>query len=142
MPSQYTDLAHRFYAEVVDTGDLAHVEDFCDAGFVNHEEGPPGFPDGIEGVKAFVRMFHEGFPDLNTSIQETVEEGDRLAMEVRFTGTHKGEFMGVPASGKHIDVEAVEIVRFAGDKAVERWGVTDNMTLMQQIGAVPEEAPA
>jgi len=69
-------------------------------------------------------------------------EGDRIVARVRFTGTHDGDFIGIPASGKKIDMETIDIVRVADSKAAEHWGVTDNMKLMQQIGAVPEEAPA
>jgi len=142
MSDQNKDLAKRFYDEVVNTGDVDRVPDFCTEDFVDHEEGPPGTPDGIEGVKAFVQMFHAGFPDLQATVEDVLGEGDRIVARVRFTGTHEGEFMGVPPSGKRIDVETIDIVRLEGDKAAEHWGVTDNMKLMQQIGAIPQEAPA
>ena len=142
MADQNKDLARRFYEEVVNTGDLDRVTEFCAEDFINHEPAPPGTPDGIEGVKAFVKMFRDGFPDLRATVEDALEEGDRLAARVKFAGTHEGEFMGVPPSGKRVEIDAIDIVRIVDGKAVEHWGVTDNMGLMQQIGAIPEPAPA
>lgn len=142
MSDQNKDLAHRFYEEVFNAGAVDRVQDFCAEEFVNHEEGPPGAPEGLEGVKFFVQSFHDGFSDVHASIEELLADGDRIVARVRFTGTHDGDFMGIPASGKKIDMETIDIVRVADGKAAEHWGVTDNMKLMQQIGAVPEEAPA
>jgi steroid delta-isomerase-like uncharacterized protein len=142
MAEQDKDLARRFYDEVVNTGDVDRVAEFCTEDFVDHEEGLPGQPEGIEGVKAFVQIFREGFPDLHASVEDIMGEGDRIAARVRMTGTHQGEFLGVPASGSRIDIEAIDIVRIVDGRAAEHWGVTDTMALMQQIGAVPEEAAA
>ena len=142
MPDQNKDLARRFYEEVVNTGELDRVEEFCAQDFVDHEEGPPGTPDGIEGVKAFVKMFRDGFPDMRTSLEDVLEDGDEVAARVKMTGTHGGEFMGVPPSGNRVEIEWIDIVRIVDGKAVEHWGVTDNMSLMQQIGAIPAPAPA
>src|SRR5215211_310917 len=142
MPDQNKDLARRFYEEVVNTGELDRVEEFCAQDFVDHEEGPPGTPDGIEGVKAFVKMFRDGFPDMRTSLEDVLEDGDEVAARVKMTGTHDGEFMGVPPSGNRVEIEWIDIVRIVDGKAVEDWGVTDNMSLMQQIGAIPAPAPA
>lgn len=87
-------------------------------------------------------MFRDGFPDLRATVEDALEEGDRVAARVRFIGTHEGEFMGVPPSGNKVDIEMIDIVRIVDGKASEHWGVTDHMALMQQIGAIPQEAPA
>jgi steroid delta-isomerase-like uncharacterized protein len=142
MSDQNKDLARRFYGEVVSTGDVDRVTEFCTADFVEHEELPPGTPDGPEGVKAFVRMYREGFPDLKADVEDMVEEGDRLSVRVRYTGTHDGDFMGIPPTHKHIDIEALDIVRIVDGKAAEHWGATDRLGLMQQIGVIPQEAGA
>ncbi|MDQ3587130.1 MAG: ester cyclase [Actinomycetota bacterium] len=141
MADQNTDLMRQFYDEVMNKGDLDRISELCTEDVVDHE-APPDMPKGIEGVKAFVQMFREGFPDLQAMMEDSVAEGDRVAARVRFTGTHDGEFMGVPASGNRVDVEAIDIVRIVDGKCAEHWGVTDNLALMQQIGAIPEEAPA
>jgi steroid delta-isomerase-like uncharacterized protein len=136
------ELARRFYEVVFNGGEIDRVEEFCTEDFVDHEEGPPGLPEGIEGVKAFVQMFREGFSDLHASVEDVLEEGDRVATRVRVTGTHDGEFMGFTPSGNRIDIETMDIVRIVDGKAAEHWGLTDNMALLMQIGALPEGAVA
>jgi steroid delta-isomerase-like uncharacterized protein len=135
------DLARRFYEEVFNRGDLDAVDELCAQDIVDHE-APPEMPKGIEGVKAFVTMFREAFPDIRATIEDMLEEGDRLAVRVKYAGTHEGDFMGVPPSGKRFEVDVIDIVRLEDGKAVEHWGVTDNLGLMQQIGAIPAEAGA
>lgn len=132
------DTMRRFYAEILGGGDLDLVDELMTDDFVDHEEGPPGTPPGREGVKAFVSMFREAFPDLRADVNEMLEDGDLIAARVTFSGTHDGELMGVPASGKAVSIETMDIVRFDGDLLAEHWGVTDLMALMQQIGAIPE----
>jgi steroid delta-isomerase-like uncharacterized protein len=105
--------------------------------FVEHEV-TPGLPQTKEGVKSLFGMYRAAFPDLRMDAQDVLTDGDKVVARVRFTGTHRGEFMGVPPTGKGIDVEAIDIVRFGDDGlAHEHWGVFDAMTMMQQIGAVP-----
>ena len=142
MTDQNKDLARRFYDEVVSAGKVEAIDELCAQDFVDHEEGLPGTPDGIEGVRAFVGIMRGAFPDLKASVEDVLEDGDKLAVRVRFTGTHDGDFAGIPASGRKIDMVTIDIVRVVDGKAVEHWGVTDNMALMQQIGAVPAPAPA
>jgi len=140
--SESKDLARRFYDEVFNAGELDRVDELLTPDFVDHEEGPPGMPDGIEGVKAFVAMYREAFPDLRATVEEMVEEGDKIAVRTTFTGTHDGDFMGIPASGRTISIQAMDVVRVVDGRAAEHWGVTDVMGLMQQIGAIPQEASA
>jgi steroid delta-isomerase-like uncharacterized protein len=138
----HADLARRFYEDVMTRGDLAAVDELLTADFVDHEEGPPGTPEGIEGVKFFVTTFREAFPDLQVTIEDTIESGDRLAIRATMRGTHDGELMGVPPSGRSVELGMIDIVRVEGDRVAEHWGATDNLSLMQQIGAIPEEAAA
>ncbi len=98
MPGQNTDVIRRFYEEVLNKGDLDRVAEFCSEDIVDHE-APPEFPKGIEGVQAFIQTFHDGFPDLNTTVEDAFEEGDRAVVRARWTGTHQGEFMGFPPAG-------------------------------------------
>ena len=139
--SQNTDLSHRFYREVMSDGSLEAVDELCSEDYVEHEEFP-GLTQDREGVKGFVTLFRTGFPDLNVEVEEILECDDKVVARVRFQGTHKGEFMGVPASGKAIDMPCIDIVRITDGRAAEHWGITDGMALMQQIGVVPEGAPA
>jgi predicted ester cyclase len=82
-------------------------------------------------------MIREGFPDLRATVEDALTEGDRAAARVKVTGTHDGEYMGIPASGKRIEIETIDIVRVADGKCVEHCGITDNMSLMQQIRGDP-----
>ncbi len=110
--------------------------------FVEHQDlgGPPPTKDG---VRQFFESFVAAFPDLRMDVQDLIASGDKVVARVRMTGTNQGEFMGMPATGKSIDLEAIDIVRFGDDgKAVEHWGAMDTMAMLQQLGAVPGGAPA
>ena len=130
----------QFYDEVVNAGAIDRVDEFCTEDFVDHEEFP-GIPPDREGVKQFFSMMRSAFPDFRVEVEDVIVEGDKAAVRLRFTGTHEGEFMGVPPTHKRIDVEGVDFLRLVDEeRAAEHWGVTDTATLMQQIGAIP--APA
>jgi len=141
MAGQNEELMRAFYDEVLSGGDLHRIPELCTEDVVDHE-APPDMPKGIEGVKAFVQMYRGAFPDLRATVEDAFEQGDRAVARVRYTGTHQGELMGVAPSGRQIDIQSIDIIRLADGKCVEHWGVTDNMALMQQIGAIPQEAPA
>ena len=86
-------------------------------------------------------MFRAAFPDVTFEVEHMLGEGVFVAARARCHGTHQGEFMGVPASGRPIDVEVFDLVRFDGGLAVAHWGAFDAMTLMQQIGAIEPPPP-
>jgi len=134
------ELINRFYDETIGSGNLDLIDELTADGFVDHEEGFPGQPEGKEGIKFFVTAMREAFPDIKATVGETLEDGDLASARVTLRGTHKGEFMGVPASDKSVEVETIDIIRIEDGKCAEHWGVTDNMSLMQQIGAVPAAA--
>jgi steroid delta-isomerase-like uncharacterized protein len=128
--------------ELLSAGDLGGFFDHVADDFVDHETGP-----GVEPTKAGTRQLFEmitaGFPDLRFEAEDVLESGDKVVARVRVTGTNRGDFMGIPASGKSIDVQAIDILRFDADGLVhEHWGVMDIMSMMQQIGAVPSGPPA
>ena len=134
-------LIKRFYDEVVADGNLDRIEEFVSPDVVNHEEGVPGQPPGVEGVRFFVSAMREGIPDIRPKESEpTLAEGDLEAARTVLTGTHDGELMGVAPTGKMVEFETIDIIRVEDGKVVEHWGVTDVMALMQQVGAVPASA--
>jgi steroid delta-isomerase-like uncharacterized protein len=112
--------------------------------FVEQEE-TPGLAPTKAGVLDFFRAYRAGFPDLRFDPQDFIASGDKVVTRVRVTGTNTGDLLGMPATGKSMDIQLVDIVRF-GDDGVghEHWGVADVMTMMQQLGnvPVPEAAPA
>jgi predicted ester cyclase len=90
----------------------------------------------------FFRLYIAAFPDLRFDPEDVLASGDKVVARVRVTGTHTGEFMGMPATGRSVDVQAVDIVRFGDDGlGHEHWGVFDAMSMMQQLGLVPDGAP-
>lgn len=110
----------------------AHLAD----DMIEHEE-MEGLEPNPEGVKTFFRMMIAGFPDLAMTVEDTVADGDKVVARVRFTGTHSGDFMGMPATGKAVNVQMIDIMRFGDDGRVkEHWGVFDQMGMMGQLGAL------
>ncbi len=126
----------RFYDEVVNKGTLTLIDELVAAEFVDHEEFPGGKP-GREGLKEFFTMFRVAFPDLHFQVNDMVAKGDKVWAYITIHGTHKGQFMDMAATGKKMEVKGFDIVRFVNGKAVEHWGLTDSMTMMQQLGAIP-----
>jgi steroid delta-isomerase-like uncharacterized protein len=131
----------RFY-DLVNAGDVNGFGELLADDFVDHEE-TPGLAPTKEGVKAFFSMFIAAFPNLRMDPEDVLASGDKVVARVRVTGTHEGEFMGMSATGKSIDVQVIDIIRFGDDGlAHEHWGVLDVMGMMQQLGVVPGTAPA
>ena len=130
----------RMIEEVFNRGKTSLVDDFLAPGFVEHEELPPGIPPGREGVKQLSSLFRSAFPDLKIKIDDTIADGDKVAIRCTWSGTHKGEFMGIPPTGKSVSFGVIDIVRIAGGKIVEHWGQMDAMRMMQQLGAVSRPA--
>jgi steroid delta-isomerase-like uncharacterized protein len=127
--------------ELINAGNLDAFVDMLSDDFVEHEE-LPGVPPTKEGVRQFFAMYLTAFPDLRMNVEDMIASGDKVATRLRITGTHQGEFMGVPATGKPVDYEAIDIVRFGDDGVpLEHWGVTDAMRMMAQVGAIPEGPP-
>ena len=128
----------RFY-EAFNSRDLDSVADMVADDFVDHEV-PEGLPNGFEGAKQYLGMFVGAFPDVRFEARDVIAADNLCAARIRTTGTHQGDFLGMPASGRKIDVESGDWVRFNDEgKAVEHWGYTDNLVLMQQLGAIPED---
>lgn len=124
--------------ELINVGDVEGFDAVMADDFVEHEE-TPGLAPTREGVKEFFRMYIAAFPDLRFDLEDVVASGDKVVTRARATGTHQGEFMGMPATGKRVDVQLIDIVRFGDDGlAHEHWGVFDALTMLQQLGAVPE----
>jgi steroid delta-isomerase-like uncharacterized protein len=130
-------LARQMIEEVFNRGNVSRADEFMAPDFVEREELPPGLPPGREGVKQLTAAMRNAFPDFKATIDDIVAEGDKVVLRQTWSGTHKGEFMGVPPTGKHVSFQVIDIIRFAGGKCVEHWGQMDRMGLMQQLGAIP-----
>ena len=128
--------------ELLNAGDVDGFGDLLSDDFVEHEE-TPGLAPTKDGVKAFFRMYLAAFPDLRMDPVDVLPSGDKVVARVKATGTNTGEFIGMPATGKSVDVQLIDIMRFGDDGLVhEHWGVFDAMAMMQQLGVVPAGPPA
>lgn len=127
----------RFYEEVWGKGNLDIADEFSAQNFVDHNQFDPNLPQGIDGFKQLVPMFRTAFPDIQFTIDDMIAEGDKVVSRLTIQATHKGEFMGIPPTGKQTTITGIDIVRIVGGKMVERWGEVDMLKLMQELGAVP-----
>jgi steroid delta-isomerase-like uncharacterized protein len=123
--------------EVFNGRNISMIDELLAPDFVEREELPPGMPRDREGVKMLTAMLHSGFPDFKATINDIIAEGDKVVVRMTWSGTHKGEFMGIPPTGKSVSFGVMDIVRFDGGKGVEHWGIIDNMLMMQQLGVIP-----
>ena len=135
MSEENKEVVRRFYEEVT-AGDTSAFDKYCASDVVLHQAGEADI-QGLDGFKELVRMYLSAFPDATTEIHDQAAEGDKVWTRFSHTGTHKGELFGIPASGNRMSITAISVNRLAGGKIVEVWDVTDNMSLMQQIGAIP-----
>lgn len=94
----------------------------------------PGIPSGIEGAKAAHQIMLTGFPDYQTVINDLIAESDRVVARITMSGTHTGNFMGIPATGKRVEFTGIYIARIADGKIVEHWGEEDGVSLLSQLG--------
>ena len=126
----------RFFDEI-NAGNMGVIDELIAEDLVEHDPLAPT-PDR-EGVRQFFAMAFAAFPDLHFQVLHTVGEGDLVMAHGLFQATHEGEFMGIPATGRRIDVPFVDIVRFRDARAVEHWGVMDSGVMMKQLGLAPAE---
>ena len=135
------ELLHHFYEEVINKHNPEAIEQFLTTDFVDHNPSPDIAP-GIEGVKQMFSMYFAAFPDMQVKVEDTIAEGDKVVARVTIRATHKGDFMGIAATGKPIMMTGIQIVHIKDDKIVERWGNFDELGMMQQLGASPSPVPA
>jgi steroid delta-isomerase-like uncharacterized protein len=132
-------LRHAF--DLFSAGDIEGFVDGLAEDFVDHEP-MPGIPPTKAGTKEVLTVMRAGFPDMRFDVEDILADGDKVVARLHVTGTQTGSFVGIPATGRKIDVAAIDIVRFADDGlAHEHWGVMDVMSIMQQLGVAPEGMP-
>lgn len=127
----------RLVEELFNRGNVGIVGEIFAPDFIEREQLPPGVPSGREGVKALTTMLRSAFPDFKAKIEDILAEKDKVVIRMTWSGTQKGEFMGVPATGRRVSFGVIDIIRIANGKLVEHWGQMDSMSMMQQLGAIP-----
>ena len=125
-----------FIEEVLNKGDIDATGKFFWEDMV--EQVPlPGQGAGVEGLKDVLRGMRAGFPDMHWSVEEQVVEGEKVVTRFEWTGTHRGNFLGVPATGRSVKVWGMVIDRFQDGKIKDTRIIMDTLGLMMQIGAIP-----
>lgn len=127
------EIQKRWGEEVANNGNVEVLDEILADDFYDHDPAPDVTPDR-EGLKKFFRSMHAAFPDLQTEVIEMVAADDKVGIRYRVRGTHKGEFMGHPPTGRTFDVAAMQIARFEDGKVKERWGLTDQLGMLEQLG--------
>lgn len=136
MPNDAKSLVRHFY-DAVGAGNLSVIDELVADDFVDREAFP-GLEPNKEGVKQFFAMLRSAFPDLRMEVREMLADDDLVSVRVIATGTHEGDFMGMSSSGRRIEVQVFDILRIRDGQVTEHWGLMDAMTMMQQLGGMPE----
>jgi steroid delta-isomerase-like uncharacterized protein len=132
-------IARRYIEQVWNRHELDRFEEFVAADVVHHDSSGD---EGLEWMKETAATVLDAFPDLQNIIEDEIAEGDRVVQRQTTTGTHKGEFNGIPATGQRFSMSGIWIYRLADGKIVELWGQIDNLGMMQQLGVMPVPAQA
>ena len=130
-------MAKRFNEEVFTKGNVDVIDELVADDYVEHQEFP-GLAPTKEGLKQFVQSFHAAFSDINVETLAVGLDGDELWVHSLLTATHSGEFLGIPATGNAVTLAMMDRVKVRDDKAIEHWGVSDDLGMMTQLGVVPE----
>jgi steroid delta-isomerase-like uncharacterized protein len=135
--TQNKHIVDAFIQELFTKGDLDAVDRYLDPSFVNHDAPFPGAPEGREGMRLAASKYREALPDWHSEVEQLIAEGDIVVEIFTASGTHRGDLMGVPATGKTLTLKGINVFRIDGDRIVERWGRLDQLGVLQQLGLVP-----
>lgn len=129
--AQNKKIVRRMFEEAMNQKNLSLVNELIADKYVNHDM--PG-ATGPDGMRKIIETFFDGFPDMQIRLQEVIGEGNMVATRGEWTGTHKGSFMGIPATGKRVKINYIDMWRMEDGKGVENWVQMDIPGLMQQLG--------
>jgi predicted ester cyclase len=130
--------ARRLWEEIFPSGDVDRLAELIAEDGIDHT-ARPGEPQGLVGVQQTMLWLGTVFSDQRWEIQQVIGEGDTVVVYCTFHGRHTGDLMGIPPTNREIAMDYVQILRFEDGKAVERWGVRDDMALMRQLGVLPAQ---
>jgi steroid delta-isomerase-like uncharacterized protein len=129
-------LVQRIFDQAFNQGDLAVVDELVTVDGVTHSL-PWGLPTGRKGLKQLIIMFRTAFPDLHCIVEDEINEGYKSAAHWTMHGTHQGQFLGNPPTGRPVEVQGIIFARTAGGRIVEDWILIDQLGILQQLGIVP-----
>ena len=136
MSAENKTLSRRFYEEVFNKGNLDAIDELCTPDFVVHTPFP-GMDPSREGMKQMFGMFQQAFPDMRLTVDEMVAEGDTVVARLTMTGTHTGDMMGIPPTGRQFKTRGMDLVHIVNGKATEVWHFEEEMAFWQQLGITP-----
>jgi len=122
--------------DAINSGTLEVLRDVMATNVVDHDPAPDQGA-GPDGFIQFFTTFRTAFPDLKVAVDHMVADADNVAIAYTVTGTHRGDFNGVAATGERIEVRGMQIARFENGKIVERWGSSDELGILKQLGVSP-----
>jgi len=141
-PEENKAIVRRIYEELWDGRDLGVADEvIVSEGYVNYDTGLVPVPGGPEDMKQTVRMVTAAFPDNRHEVEEIIAEGDTVVARVTLTGTHEGPFMGIPPTGRRIEVTEIHLYRLRDGKAVEHRVGRDDLGAMRQLGVIADAVP-
>ena len=133
-------LARRVFEEAFNQGKVELTDELIFPGFVDHGAAP-GLPDtGPESFRQTLRLFRDAFPDVHMTIDDMIAEGDKVVVRSHWQGTHRGEFFGVPPTGKTFTLTSTDILRIENGQVAEHWGNEDDLGMLQQLGILSDLA--
>lgn len=131
----------RVNEEMISQNRLNLVDEIFAECFVDHS-ATPGLPANRESVKMFFGALHAAFSDLQVTVEDQVAEGKNVVTRKTFHGTQTGDFFGIPATGRTVSFQVIDILRLQDGKVTDHWNVVDQLGLMRQLGVIPEPQPA
>lgn len=136
MSSESNIAAQTRFGDAVNSGDFSAFDEVVAPGSVDHDPAPGQAP-GPAGYRQFFTELRTAFPDLKVSVEHLVADADNVAFAYTVSGTHQGPLMGFAPTGKRMQVRGMQISNFADGKMVERWGSSDQLGILQQLGLAP-----
>ncbi len=130
-------LAHRYFDEVWNQGRLEVLDELLSPAYINHTPSTGNPPPGPDGLKPIVAAIRQAFPDLHFAIEDVIAGSDSVVIRTTMTGTHEGELFGLAPTHRKVRVMQIQIERVKDGRIAEHWRVTDDLTLMRQLGVVP-----
>jgi steroid delta-isomerase-like uncharacterized protein len=128
-------LVRDYYLEALNNGRFDLLDTLLTEDFADHET-MIGIPPTRDGLKTKYALLRAGFSDFAFAVEDLVRDGDRVAVRVTVSGTHDGDFMGRPPTGRRFEVTSVGIFRENGGRLAEHWGVFDQLGMLGQLGAL------
>ncbi len=126
----------RIFEEAFNRGNLAVVDEVLAFDHVAHNAFTGG-PHGPQGLKGLIVTFRTAFPDLHCSVEDEIQEGEKIALHWTLRGTHKGLYLGNPPTGRQVVAQGIIFARISNGQIAEDWTLIDQMGILQQIGVVP-----